>query len=646
MKSSICLIKAVLAALALSVIAQAQPIFQSPSGCKEAAVLTTEQALNPGSGSFAQDHTVIPGEETTVVLGAWLVVAFFTPDPAAGTPGCPTSPDGHPLYVTKLSLRPVSGDPIRAGIKTITFWMDNDLDGFFSPGKDTQVGAPLPGSCLTATAGCELSFGNTPIFGGLGGLADPPFGFCLGTLPMGGGGCGGIIAVAELENPQPGATLQVRLEGQASDITNNPIDPRSSDFSPARKKTASNIRVRVEGTPGGAPPSGGTSGLLSPSVNNGSGNSETGVVGVKVTGIRTRDDRGGLSGTAERDARPGDREYFVGIVGICEGGTPIPPGEVAILPAVAGASPTIAGGLGAIPCVPNTPVGDGKPTNIVRIRVGVSGPGAQYVQAIHLYGDVDVDGTIFEGNELMLTAIPINGIAALGSLEQILVFPNGVMAAIPDHAPLPRLLYVTLDIDDRAQPSSVRVQVAVDVAELIGFPSSRLMNTTPVEFNFQISGAAQPPSGPTPGLGGLAQFDSNGNCTIDDPELFNAIDAWIAGQVSNDLFFQAVDAWISQSNVCVGSSALKLEVVGVKSSGRGVIFRARGQGITSLGVEVFDLSGERVFAQEAQGTTLRWNLITADGRTLANGVYLYVVTVKGQDGQLLQNKVRKLVVLR
>jgi hypothetical protein len=32
--------------------------------------------------------------------------------------------------------------------------------------------------------------------------------------------------------------------------------------------------------------------------------------------------------------------------------------------------------------------------------------------------------------------------------------------------------------------------------------------------------------------------------------------------------------------------------------------------------------------------------------SIANGVYLYIVTVRGHDGQLIQTKVSKLVVLR
>jgi hypothetical protein len=36
----------------------AQPFFTPASGCKESAVLTTEQFLNPGTGGFTQDRVI------------------------------------------------------------------------------------------------------------------------------------------------------------------------------------------------------------------------------------------------------------------------------------------------------------------------------------------------------------------------------------------------------------------------------------------------------------------------------------------------------------------------------------------------------------------------------------------------------------
>jgi len=146
---------------------------------------------------------------------------------------------------------------------------------------------------------------------------------------------------------------------------------------------------------------------------------------------------------------------------------------------------------------------------------------------------------------------------------------------------------------------------------------------------------------------GIAQFDTNGNGVIDDAEFFEAIDGWVAGTVSDDLFFQVLDAWVTQAPIAGASvEGLSLGAVELTLGSEAATFAVSGQGITSMGVEIFTLSGALVFAQEAPGTKLTWNLNTNDGRPVANGVYLYVVTVRGSDGRVLRSEVNKFVVLR
>ena len=76
------------------------------------------------------------------------------------------------------------------------------------------------------------------------------------------------------------------------------------------------------------------------------------------------------------------------------------------------------------------------------------------------------------------------------------------------------------------------------------------------------------------------------------------------------------------------------------------LFVVQGRGIESVQVQIFSLSGQRVFgSKEQRGRVLRWNLRNDWGEQLANGVYLYVITVKGYDGTI-HREVRKLVILR
>jgi len=253
-------------------------------------------------------------------------------------------------------------------------------------------------------------------------------------------------------------------------------------------------------------------------------------------------------------------------------------------------------------------------------------------------------GVLFEPGEEVLSQIPVNGIASVGSLEQTLTTSGGTPLVLPDAFGIPGLLYVTLDIDDRATESDVTVQVAIDVADVPGGPpgfgpigTSRLLRTIPQEFTVHISG---PTGAPT----GAAQYDTNGNGVIDDSEFFTAIDDWIAGTIDDTLFFQVLDAWVSQTPLAsAGTQAVNTTL---RQTSHGLTVSVGGQGVSGVGLTVYDLDGRTVFSRETAGTSLSWNYLTADGQPVANGVYLYVVTIRGANGQMLRSEVHKLVVLR
>jgi len=71
-----------------------------------------------------------------------------------------------------------------------------------------------------------------------------------------------------------------------------------------------------------------------------------------------------------------------------------------------------------------------------------------------------------------------------------------------------------------------------------------------------------------------------------------------------------------------------------------------GYSITSAQVEVYDLAGRKQVVSQAKGNALRWQMLDAGGKPLANGVYLYVVTVHGAGGQSWRSQVGKLAYLR
>ena len=71
-----------------------------------------------------------------------------------------------------------------------------------------------------------------------------------------------------------------------------------------------------------------------------------------------------------------------------------------------------------------------------------------------------------------------------------------------------------------------------------------------------------------------------------------------------------------------------------------------GAGVQAITVELFNLGGQRVLEQSARGAQLSFQPQDQWGRPLANGVYLYLVTVNRSDGSTLRSEIKKLVVLR
>jgi hypothetical protein len=77
------------------------------------------------------------------------------------------------------------------------------------------------------------------------------------------------------------------------------------------------------------------------------------------------------------------------------------------------------------------------------------------------------------------------------------------------------------------------------------------------------------------------------------------------------------------------------------------ILQVRGQAIASTRLQVFDSQGRLVYDSDfVPGSNIYWEAQGARGRPLANGIYLYVVTVRGFDGRIIQSEVKKFVVLR
>jgi hypothetical protein len=93
-------------------------------------------------------------------------------------------------------------------------------------------------------------------------------------------------------------------------------------------------------------------------------------------------------------------------------------------------------------------------------------------------------------------------------------------------------------------------------------------------------------------------------------------------------------------------SPLAVQMIELRPVGNSWELQVHGEGVAATQLEVFDLSGRKIFDQQASGVTLQFSGLGSSGERLANGVYLYVVTVKGWDGSIIRSEVRKLVILR
>ena len=161
----------------------------------------------------------------------------------------------------------------------------------------------------------------------------------------------------------------------------------------------------------------------------------------------------------------------------------------------------------------------------------------------------------------------------------------------------------------------------------------------------------------------------NPNLVIGDQEILQAIHYWITGdpvpetggQVIADVkMHKLIQLWITGAQVTAaagGTADLALEsedegksegaalaVEGIAFTGSHLI--VRGVGIAGVAVRVYDLTGQLVFGGAGPGNALEFHLAMPNGAPLANGVYLYTVTVISQDGRCWQSGVRKLAILR
>lgn len=83
----------------------------------------------------------------------------------------------------------------------------------------------------------------------------------------------------------------------------------------------------------------------------------------------------------------------------------------------------------------------------------------------------------------------------------------------------------------------------------------------------------------------------------------------------------------------------------LKLKGSQLLLQADGAGIASVRLQFFTLDGRLVVDTMSEASSL--TLSIEDNKAfLPNGIYLYVVSVRGQKGELLHTEVRKIALIR
>jgi len=493
----------------------------------------------------------------------------------------------------------------------------------------------------------------------------------------------GLLAVVEIgDSPKTGAQFGLQLEAIAGNLpgkprTNNIAGAEiSSGFASSLNPQASNVRLQLVG---GEP----SSETPLTHISNGSGSPEANVERITFTGGEA--DEGLLSRFRVEEVNPGTREAVAIAAGVCDAAS-LSNTSASILPQIAGAAPSIAGGLDSLTCV-NSDGGDAFLTGLNGATLIFDGDQAEHMGTVRMYVDSDADGVLFEPGELVQQVTPIanestgEAIAVFGGNQgQILSDGNGNpiaggalagtgigqiggnQAGTPADAPL--LVVFTVDVNDGAASGDVDVKLGLQSYDSTAFArdvcasapagassfaadgscGSNFANDGPATATISIAGEGNGDSSATPEM---ARFDANGNGVIDDGEFTSAVNDWVAGSIDDALFFDVLDAWVDQTSLSGSNvSSLRLTGVSLRSETGGTTFAASGQAIENTSVDVFSLDGTTVFSAESAGNTLSWNHTASNGQPVANGVYLYRVTVEGANGETVTSEVKKLTVIR
>ena len=144
-------------------------------------------------------------------------------------------------------------------------------------------------------------------------------------------------------------------------------------------------------------------------------------------------------------------------------------------------------------------------------------------------------------------------------------------------------------------------------------------------------------------------YDDDLDCVLSNAEFFKAVDEWLSSTIDNERFFQVVDAWVLEENLCsqpLSAGATLTQIESKPLSLRTGIYFHSTQAFPSMAVEVYSLSGERIFHGISEGNGIMWDLRDNRGRKVPNGLYFYRLVSVEYGGSFLSGELKKFLVLR
>ena len=294
-------------------------------------------------------------------------------------------------------------------------------------------------------------------------------------------------------------------------------------------------------------------------------------------------------------------------------------------------------------------------------KVGDSCPFKKY------QGQMTEDGVVFDITEYITKLCPrafqYAGFVGAGGWYWIGV-PNGQYRGD---------IEVTQEFQD--QPQAQQIKIWPNDGRFSGKPPLIILepqSKTKLEvvrvdnFHFLVRVLEQPPSPPPPGpppgknLACLLASKNSPPKLFDGEEILIAIRLWVAEDfvpgtrqiITDEEMLGMIEAWFD--NRPCDQIPVRRNSVRARGTLSGLVVQAQ-QGpdsvtftsslLAPVTIQVFSLSGQPVFQGQSFSGTLNWPEVNQEGFPVANGVYLYTVSIRTPNG-IVSSGVRKLAILR